>query len=341
MPSTTPSARASNGTSGSGRTWRGARVFAGAAVTAAAAGLAWSVVVEPRMFRLQRIELALLPVGAWPMRVLHVSDLHMVPGQRRKAAWVSGLADLRPDLVINSGDTIAHRKAVPAALNALGELLDLPGAFVFGNNDFYAPRLKSPHRYFKRPEPVHRGKPLPWRDLRAALAERGWLDLTNGKATVTVRGQTLALAGVDDPHTRRDSYDKIAGPAETGALLRIGVAHSPEPRVLDRFAGDGYELLLAGHTHGGQVRIPGIGAIVTNCGVDRSRARGLSRWGARSWLNVSGGLGASPFMPFRLGCRPEATLITLRAWRESDPEDAPTSPAAAAHRHGDLAHSRT
>ena len=132
---------------------------------------------------------------------------------------------------------------------------------------------------------------------------------------LTVRGQRIALAGVDDPYTRRDRYDLIAGPADRDAVVRIGVAHAPEPRVLDCFAADGYDLVLAGHTHGGQVRLPGSGALVTNCGIDRSRARGMSRWGSHTVLNVSAGLGTSPYMPMRFCCRPEATLITLAPGR--------------------------
>ena len=95
------------------------------------------------------------------------------------------------------------------------------------------------------------------------------------------------------------------------AVLRMGVTHTPEPRILDRFALDGYDLVLAGHTHGGQVRIPLVGAVVTNCGLDRSRAGGVSRWGSHTMLNVSAGLGTSPYMPMRFCCRPEATLLTL------------------------------
>jgi predicted MPP superfamily phosphohydrolase len=287
-----------------------------AAGTVAATGIAtfgWSVLVEPRLFVLRRLDLPVLDHGSWPIRLLHVSDLHITPGEVRKTAWVSALADLRPDLVVNTGDSLSHQKAVPAAVAALGELLDVPGAFVFGNNDFYAPLPKSPHRYFMPArQSTPKGPPLPWQDLRAAQVERGWRDLSNATATITVRGQRIALAGVDDPYTRRDRYEKIAGRADQDAIVRIGVAHAPEPRVLDRFAADGYDLVLAGHTHGGQVRIPGVGALVTNCAIDRSRARGLSRWGSHTMLNVSAGLGTSPYLPMRFCCRPEATLITLR-----------------------------
>ncbi|MBC8091522.1 MAG: metallophosphoesterase, partial [Pseudonocardia sp.] len=93
--------------------------------------------------------------------------------------------------------------------------------------------------------------------------------------------------------------------------LRLGLVHAPEPSVLDRFAGDGYDLLLAGHTHGGQVCVPGYGALVTNSGLHRSMARGLHRWSGPTWLHVSAGLGTSPYAPVRLACPPEATLLTL------------------------------
>jgi len=271
----------------------------------------YALLVEPKLFVLRRIEVPVLRPGSLPIRLLHLSDLHLLPDDDRKVAWVSGLAELHPDVVVNTGDTLSNRRSVPTAVAAFGSLLELPGAFVFGNNDFVAPVRKSPHRYFVKKKPIIPGDTLPWRDLRAAQAERGWLDLTNRRGTVSVRGQQLAFAGVNDPHTNRDDYDAIAGPADDAAVVRIGVAHSPEPRILDRFAADGYDLLLAGHTHGGQVRLPIVGALTTNSGLDRSRARGLSRWGASSWLHVSAGIGGNPFLPARFLCRPEATLLTL------------------------------
>ena len=289
---------------------RGALV-AGGALLAGSAAAAWGL-AEPSMFALRRLDVPVLSPGSWPIRLLHISDLHLVPGQDRKARWVAGLADLRPDLVINTGDTLSHARSVPAAVAAFGGLLDLPGAFVFGNNDYYAPIRKSPHRYFFGRQPLpSRPVDLPWQDLRAAQAEHGWLDLDNARTTMTVLGQRVALAGLDDPFTRRDRYERIEGPADPDAAVRIGVVHAPEPRVLDRFAADGYDLVLAGHTHGGQIRLPGIGALTTNCDLDRSRARGLSRWGAHTRLHVSAGLGCNPYVPVRFCCRPEATLLTL------------------------------
>ena len=291
-----------------------ARNIGRAALGATAVGtatLAYAAGIERRHWTLRQATLPVLAEGARPLRVLHISDLHMTPNQTSKQRWVAALIDLNPDLVVNTGDNLAHQNAVPAVLRALGPLLDVPGVFVFGSNDYYAPRPKNPVRYLIKSHKRVHGIPLPWRDLRAALVERGWHDLTHVRRLLTVAGQTLAIAGVDDPHLRRDSYSDIAGKPDRSATLRLGVTHSPEPRVLDSFAEDGYDLVMAGHTHGGQLRVPGYGAIVTNCQLDRTRARGASRWGAHMWLHVSAGLGTSPYAPVRFACPPEASLLTL------------------------------
>jgi predicted MPP superfamily phosphohydrolase len=284
-----------------------------AATALGTATAAYAAGYERTRWTLRQATLPVLAEGSRPLRVLHLSDLHMMPGQRSKQRWIAELDALDPDLVVNTGDNLAHRQAVPAVLRALGPLLDRPGMFVFGSNDYYAPRPKNPVRYLLPSSKTRRihGIPLPWRDLRAALVERGWHDLTHVRRTVEVAGQVVFAAGLDDPHLRRDRYDDIAGEPDPTAALRLGVTHSPEPRVLDPFAADGYDLVLAGHTHGGQLRLPGYGAIVTNCQLDRSRARGASRWGAHTWLHVSAGLGTSPYAPVRFACPPEASLLTL------------------------------
>ena len=146
------------------------------------------------------------------------------------------------------------------------------------------------------------------------MTAAGWLDLNNRRGRLKAGELDIEAAGVHDPHIKRDRYEKIAGRAAPAADLRLGVLHSPEPRLLDRFTADGYDLLLAGHTHGGQVCLPVLGTLVTNCDIDRHRARGLSRHPAGTgpaWLHVSAGLGTSPWAPFRFCCRPEATLLTL------------------------------
>ena len=293
----------------------------GLGALACAAGLVYAAGVEARSYVLRRVELPILPAGHEPLRVLHLSDLHLTPGQTKKQTWLRGLGALEPDLVVNTGDNLAHLESVPVVLDALDGLLDAPGVFVLGSNDYYAPSTRNPVRYLL-PDDGRRNittPVLPWRDLRDGFENRGWLDLSNRKDTLTVKDTRFAFAGVDDPHLRYDDLAAVAGEADQSADVRIGVAHAPYLRVLDAFARDGYETILAGHTHGGQLCLPFKGAIVTNCDLDTARAKGLHRHPAdsatsdpgSSWLHVSAGLGTSPYAPVRFCCRPEATLLTL------------------------------
>jgi uncharacterized protein len=289
--------------------------------TALAAGVTAYAVWEARAYTLRSVDVPVLAPGAAPLRVLHLSDLHLTPGQTRKREWIRSLADLEPDLVVNTGDNIADPRSLPALLEALGPLLGVPGVFVLGSNDYYAPLLRNPLRYLLPDDGrrvTHTTK-LPWREMSEAYTASGWTDLTNRRTSTTVRDLTIAWAGVDDPHLEYDDLAAVAGDADAEADLRLAVAHAPYLRVLDQFAADGYDAILAGHTHGGQICLPGYGTLVTNCDLEPARAKGLHRHPADSrpgdpgsaWLHVSAGVGTSPYFPIRTACRPEATLLTL------------------------------
>jgi uncharacterized protein len=284
------------------------------------AGLAYASVVERNAFRLRRFDVPVLEPGRRPVRVLHLSDLHLTPGRRRLIDWVRSLGDLKPDLVVNTGDSIAHPDAVAPLMRALEPLLSRPGLFVYGSNDMYEPRPKNPARYLWRSskgDHVQKIPSLPWEELGTAMSTEGWLDMNNTTARVKVGDLDVAVGGIHDSHINLDRYERIAGAAPAEADLRLGVMHSPEPRNMTRFASDGYQLLLAGHTHGGQLCIPFYGALVTNCGIDRARVKGLSRHDS-AYLHVSAGLGTSPYAPVRFACFPEASLLTLVPRRRSD-----------------------
>ncbi|MGO1973506.1 MAG: metallophosphoesterase [Propionibacteriaceae bacterium] len=281
--------------------------------------LGYSALYEVDAFRLRRVRVPVLPAGAGELRVLHLSDLHLTPYQQEKQAWVSRLAALEPDLVINTGDNLGHRDALPYLVRCLGRLLDVPGVFVFGSNDYYGPRMKNPLRYLS--DPLRHGKPapdrasdLPWEAMRDRFTAAGWVDLNNERARLEVKGLSIDLRGTDDAHLKRDDYASVAGPADAAADLRLGVTHAPYSRVLDPMTADGMNLIMAGHTHGGQVCVPGYGALITNCDLDTARVKGLSQHVAgerMSALHVSAGLGTSPTSPIRFACPPEATLLTL------------------------------
>jgi len=292
-------------------------------------GLGWAL-TEAQWFTLRRFTVPALPAGQPSLRILHLADLHLTPGQRRKIAWVRSLAALDPHLVIDTGDNIAHPDAVPALLEAFTPFLARPGAFVNGSNDYYAPVVKNPARYFfdDAREPHKLKRRLPVEDMTAAFRDAGWRDLTNRRDEAVVDGRRVALVGVDDAHMDRDRFPGSTRAGQAGAAssafdVRLGVTHAPYRRVLQAMHDDGADLILAGHTHGGQLCVPGWGALVTNCDLDTRRAKGLHGWpGERpgtpggedsTWLHVSAGLGASPFTPVRFACRPEASLITLVA----------------------------
>ncbi|MBE0011379.1 metallophosphoesterase [Arthrobacter sp. AET 35A] len=292
----------------------------GGTAALAVAGLGYASLVERNLFQLREETLPILPPGSRPVRILHLSDIHMAPHQAAKTQWLQELARLKPDLVVNTGDNLSHRKGVEPLLEALGPLLQFPGVFVPGSNDYYAPVLNNPLRYFSGPS-KHRSdrepKALPWAEMFRSFGAAGWIDLSNRSQSIAMGNLRLDFTGVDDPHINRDSYAGYPAGSSTSSNaphLRIAVAHAPYQRVLDYFTADGAHLILAGHTHGGQVCIPGYGALVSNCDLPTWRARGLTDWeheGRTIPLNVSAGIGTSRFAPVRFACRPEAVLLTL------------------------------
>ena len=174
------------------------------------AGIGYASLIERNAFVTREMTMPVLTPGSSPLRVLHISDIHMRPNQRRKQAWLRELARWEPDLVVNTGDNLAHLGGARRRADA-GRLLSVPGLFVFGSNDYFGPRLKNPANYLTNPVAPSAGQPLPWQDLRAAFTERGWLDMTHTRRDLEVAGLRIAVAGVDDPHLSRDRYETIAG----------------------------------------------------------------------------------------------------------------------------------
>jgi predicted MPP superfamily phosphohydrolase len=265
-----------------------------------------------------------LPAGSRPLRILHISDLHLTPWQRGKQAWVRELATLTPDLIVNTGDNLGHKDALAALRATLDPFRGTPGVFVFGSNDYEGPRLKNPFKYLAGPsKAAEKSSPLDTRALDAYLRnELGWLSLNNSAGNLTVSGQEIEFFGVDDPHHGFDDVDAMINTLEdvrdvsTAPTLRIGVSHAPYLKTLAALGEQGADVLFAGHTHGGQVCVPAVGALTTNCDLPREQVKGLSAIDAdgRSIpLHVSAGLGTSIYAPVRFACPPEATLLTLVA----------------------------
>jgi predicted MPP superfamily phosphohydrolase len=299
-----------------------------AAIAAVGLGaLAWGSLVERNRFTVRREVVPVLDPGARPIRILHITDLHMAPWQRGKQEWVRNLRALEPDVVINTGDNLGHADGIEGIRAALESFRGIPGFYVNGSNDYYGPSVKSPFTYFagpsaRRPDPERLDTP----QLEAFFDSLGWHSLNNAAVSMDVAGSPLEFFGVDDPHIDFDRLDSLPGildelreGSEDAALTdrevtSIGVTHAPYQRVLNSFVTHGADLIVAGHTHGGQVCVPGYGALVTNCDLPRSQASGLSLWKhalRAAYLNVSAGLGTSIYAPVRFACKPEAVLLTL------------------------------
>lgn len=298
---------------------RAGAAFAGSGLAVGA----WAVLGERRRFRVRHETLPVLAPGARDLRLLHISDLHTVPGQEAKKRFVHGLAGLEPDLVIDTGDNLSHLGALPYLLEILEPLLRLPGLYVPGSNCYFAPAFKNPARYLwkrtSQDDDRTQLRILPWQQMHAAFDRAGWTGVINRSTAVRVNDQLLDVSGVDDPHLHYDRHPGFALP-RPGAqpssgeepVLRLGLAHAPYQRTLDRFADDGADLILAGHTHGGQVCLPGGRALVSNCDIEPERCKGMTEQKGVP-VGISAGLGESRFAPVRLFCRPEAVLMTLTA----------------------------
>jgi predicted MPP superfamily phosphohydrolase len=276
-------------------------LLAGAAAAAYAA-------YEPYRFRL---ETKRVPVraGTPAVTILHVSDTHLRTDTAHTRRFLEGLPEALgevPDLVVATGDFTNDDPSMVDAVALLNGLEARLGRFfVYGSHDYFESGDFSFSKYFTRASSTGARR----RDegsMTEALEAAGWKSAVNRTEVLETEAGRIRIAGVDDPyldwhrtgHIERDSEDDLA----------IALVHAPD--VVSEWALNGYDLVVAGHTHGGQVRLPGVGALVTNCSLPAELAAGLTRIGD-TWLHVSPGLGNGPYTPIRFGCRPEATLLRL------------------------------
>jgi predicted MPP superfamily phosphohydrolase len=300
-----------------------ALIALGAVGAVGAAAAVWGIGIERYLFTVREGTASVLAPGSAPIRVLHVSDAHMAPWQHRKQDWLASLAQLKPDLIVNTGDNLGHRDGLDGIRRAFEPFAGIPGVFVHGSNDVIAPSPRNPFRYFmgpsqKPPTPAS----LDTEALDAYFSEDlGWSALDNTATRLTIAGNRIEFLGVGDAHCEWDRLEDLPaaidglGPRDAGTSV-IGVTHAPYQRVLNGFVHLGAEAIFGGHTHGGQVCLPGYGALVANCDIPLKQAKGLSTWtadGRTVPLNVSAGCGHSIYAPVRFACRPEATLLTLTA----------------------------
>jgi predicted MPP superfamily phosphohydrolase len=282
-------------------------------VAAVLIGIAvWAIVIERQLYVVRQQSIKVLPQGSNPVRVLQIGDIHLAPWQKNKMRFLASLGEKQIDLVVNTGDNLGHKNAIKPLLNALSPLLTKPGVFVHGSNDYFGPVAKNPFGYIFHSSAKPNSKSLRTEELTEAFETAGWVNLNNRFADVQVNGNRIRFLGIDDYHIGYAKFDRLV----RSDNFSIALTHAPYMEAIEKLAGLGAQMIFAGHTHGGQVRFPFVGALTTNSDLPNKFARGLSGWefdGKSSVLSVVAGLGNSIFAPVRFFCRPEVRLITLLA----------------------------
>jgi len=291
-----------------------------AVLLAGALCVAYGVFVERRWYRLRRYRLDILPAGGpEQLTLLHLSDLHVVRGSSALRAFLASLP--KADVTAVTGDIVGEPEAVEEAADLLrGVRGRLASLFVLGSNDYYAPRPLNYLAYFRKERKRRRARCGRAPELVALLEADGWTYLPNRRMELSLDGLEVELLGLDDPHI--DRQDLRVAPRTSPERFGLAVVHSPDPAP--EIAALGYDLAVYGHTHGGQVRLPIVGALITNSDMPRRIVSGLVRLG-HSYAHISPGLGTSKYAPFRFLCRPEATLLELR--RQPPTPARPSAPA--------------
>lgn len=272
------------------------------------AGAAAYPFVEARWYRLKELD---VPMRADVPRlsVLHISDTHLNTKDRALIRFLDSLPARvgRPDIVVATGDLIEDDSGIDPIARALDRLDASIGRFyVLGSHDYYQARFQSYLKYFGTRASGMRAPRADTDRLEQLLTDQGWVGLTNRTEVLDTPHGRMRVAGVDDPYLKRQDIHHIERAANE--VFALGLAHSPD--VVSEWMLRGFDLVLTGHTHGGQVRLPGVGALVTNSSLPTVLAGGLHAIG-NSHLHVSPGLGTGKFAPIRFNCRPEATLLRV------------------------------
>ena len=233
-------------------------------------------------------------------RIAHVSDLHNAEMGEDNEKLLTMLREADPDMIAITGDLLDSRSTnVEIALNFIREAVKIaPCYYVTGN---------------------HEARVNEYEELKTGLISAGVIILEDAQTEISMEGETITLIGVNDPSYQTDY---LFGDSETVMSSKLTELHtdrdgftillSHRPELFDTYADHDVDLVLSGHAHGGQFRLPFIGGVVApNQGLFPEYDAGIYTEGNTSML-VSCGIGNS-ILPFRINNRPEVILIELQA----------------------------
>ncbi|RJP31004.1 MAG: hypothetical protein C4527_08690 [Candidatus Omnitrophota bacterium] len=283
-------------------------------ISAALGISAYSLLCEPRRFRIHRRTINLPGRLLPPLTILHLSDFHFYHGRTARVRFLHSLAAEPVDFIFITGDLIDDDSGIDLCLQALRPLQARYGIYcVFGNHDYVHigfrdlfHRTGAPPRRRYHFNDVNR--------LMDALRDMGITVLQNERTEVNVEGTVFTIAGIDDPYLYRDDIAKTFDGYEKENPCFV-LVHTP-----DRYAEiSAYHpvMVFSGHTHGGQVCLPFVGPIVTRTTAPRQFTSGLVRMNG-SVFHTTRGVGSGRLTRPRLFCPPEVTFFHVNFRQSPD-----------------------
>ncbi len=266
--------------------------------------------VETKRFRLEQLRVRTGTIGGatsgkQSLKILHISDLHLSGNDEEKVQFIRKITDEDYDLIVLTGDVFEFLDGLKFGPSLLSRRPRLGAYAVFGNHDYYDysifnktfGRLNRKYRH-----PARRNNIEPH---RISLEAGGFKVLIN--ESVLIAEENLFIVGIDYFGIKENELQKLMDKAPVDAL-KLALFHVP--KYLDSFSKAGFHAAFGGHTHGGQIRVPGLGALITDSDLSRKNASGMVDVGGTK-IHVSRGLGADPRSNIRLFCPPAATAIEL------------------------------
>lgn len=239
------------------------------------------------------------------LRILHISDLHLSKPESHKIEFLRRATDAQYDMIVITGDIFENYSGMEYASQIISRPPRLGTFAVLGNHDYFEYSMM--HRTIGRVIRKFRS-PKEKRDVQPmidALTAAGIRVLRN--ESLTIPEEKLHIVGIDYPGIAEHELQRLSRQAPADHLV-MALVHVPER--LERLSRAGVDLAFGGHTHGGQVRIPGWGPLITNSDLPRNEASGLI-WRGNTAIHVSRGIGADPRTNFRFFCPPHGSVIEL------------------------------
>jgi len=271
----------------------------------------YACLIEPRWFRIRKIPITVNKSLAAPLTILHLSDTHFCGYQKYKERFFKRLRHLTPDLVFITGDIIDCNAGIQQAAHFISRIPARLGHFaVLGNHDYFDYHFYDNYAYhILGKKSVGALNPNDVDLLSKTLADHQITLLQNSAVTLEDHNLKIQIFGTDDPVTKKAKMDETLISMHSNALnlllthLIDSIQHLPKTQVPD--------VVFSGHSHGGQVQLPGIGPLIVDTRMGKNFAEGIRSFQGMT-LCISRGLSATRTQLFRFLCRPEALWIEIR-----------------------------